>query len=103
MNNIFEKLGHAGRMIYGSKSRYCFQYPTHEIYFNANIIINGKKEWWGDIDLTIDRPILKEIATDLQQSLFILSEMDARFENENLSKEEFEKRARAVINPKDGE
>ena len=101
MNNIFEKLGHVGRMISGSKSRYYFQYPTHEVYFNANIIVCGKKEWYGDIDLTTDRPILEEIATDLQQSLFILSEMDARFENENLSKEEFEKRARAVIEPKD--
>jgi hypothetical protein len=103
MKKTFKKLGHTGRMISGSKSVYCFQYPTHEVYFNANIIVNGKKEWHGDIDLTIDRPILEEIATDLQQSLFILSEMDARFENENLSKEEFEKRARAVIHPKDGE
>jgi hypothetical protein len=32
MDNIFKKLGHIGRMISGSKSVYCFQYPTHEVY-----------------------------------------------------------------------
>lgn len=76
---------HNGRMISGSKSAYRERYPENEVFFNSNIFVLGEgKIWFGDIDYTKDEETLKEIAKDLQKDLYILREMDGRFENENL-------------------
>jgi len=77
----FEKAGfHFGRLISFSKSTYQHKYPDHRIIFNARIYDlktytkekNGKIKdwfrgqeieiWYGDLDLTLDLPTLKEIA-----------------------------------------
>lgn len=51
--------------------------------FNANIISPSKgKIWYGDINLTKEGNILKEIAEELGETLFVLREMDCRFETE---------------------
>ena len=74
----------SGRMIWGSKSSYCNQYPNHEVYFNANIIIiPDGKIWYGDIDVTIDEKELQKIANEIEKDLYILREMDGRFENQD--------------------
>ena len=78
-----------GRMISQSKSGYRDRHPQHDVMFNANIIIEGaNKAWFGDLDITIDRPLLEEIAKALDKDLYILKEMDARFgaENESIKK-----------------
>jgi hypothetical protein len=83
-----------GRMLGASKSRYREAFPDSEAYFNANIFSRKfGKIWWGDLDLTIDSEALQSIADELGDDLFVLSEMDGRFENEDLPFEEFKKRA----------
>lgn len=94
-----KNIGYIGRMISGSKSLYRMKNPDNIVLFNANIIVDGKKVWDGDLDITLDSKLLQKSADDIQKSIYILSEMDARFENENLSEEEFKQRAKYVFSP----
>ena len=83
-----------GRMIHPSKGTYRSLHPNNLVIFNANVIIESHgKIWYGDLDITKDRDELDKISLDLGEPLYILREMDARFENENLSIEEFKNRA----------
>ena len=89
-----------GRLLSQSKSSYRERYPDHEVYFNANIITEKDfKVWYGDIDLTLDRDILVSIANESNTTLYILREMDARFDNEHSPIEVLKKRAVCVIHP----
>lgn len=90
MEEVFINKGFfPGRLIAGSKSFYRSSFPDHEVYFNANIFILGEgKIWYGDLDITKDYETLKEIASLLMVDLFVLTEHDGRFENENLSDSE---------------
>lgn len=73
-----------GRMISGSKSGYVDMYPDHKVIFNANIITKNRgKIWHGDLDITMDMESLENISKELEEDLYILREMDARFENED--------------------
>ena len=73
-----------GRLISSSKSAYREMNPDNEVYFNANIFVLGEgKIWYGDIDITKDGEKLKEIAKEIGRDLFVLREMDGRFENED--------------------
>jgi hypothetical protein len=81
---------HISRMISGSKSRYIEDHKDkgddyrRGIIFNANIISRAHgKFWYGDLDVNIDAPKLKEVAKQLNEDLLVLREMDARFENDN--------------------
>lgn len=75
-----------GRMITTSKSFYLEKFPNHQVCFNANIIsAKSGKIWWGDLDLTLDGQKLEQVARELNEDLYVLRELDARFENENLS------------------
>lgn len=82
-----------GRMISGSKTG-----PKgHICVFNANVCIKSKgKLWFGDLDLTDDMGDLKKLATDHNEPVYVLREMDARFRNEASPKYE---NAVAVIHP----
>jgi len=84
MSNIFiEKLGPPGKLISGSKSGYRSMYPTHFVIFNANVCTASQgKIWYGDLDLHLDKGTLMEIAHEMGTDLYILYEMDGRFENE---------------------
>lgn len=89
-----------GRMISGSKSGYRDRFPDHFIIFNANIVIESRgKVWYGDLDITIDGPKLSEVSKKLGENLYILYEMDARFENENMPFKFYESKCAAVITP----
>lgn len=89
-----------GRMISGSKSAYRERNPGNDVLFNANIFMLGMgKIWWGDLDLTLDWEKLEKIAFHFGQSLFVLRELDGRFENEERSDEEIIKLAHAEIRP----
>jgi hypothetical protein len=89
--NIFfkdEELYH-GRLISFSKSFYRKQFPENQIYFNANVFVLGEgKIWYGDLDLTVDGEKLQRIASQSGRDLYILREMDGRFEGETLSDSE---------------
>ena len=92
--SFYEKGFISGRMISGSKSGYRQKYPDNEVYFNANIFVLGEgKVWWGDLDITKDREMLEEISIACGKKLYILRELDGRFENENPSDEHVISRA----------
>lgn len=94
VDKLFEKNLYMGRMVSGSKSGYQSQYPNNFVVFNANIIIpNEGKVWYGDLDLTKSGEILKEVANESNTTIYVLREMDARFENENLNTESLIKKA----------
>jgi len=83
-----------GRMLSFSKTQYRNANPNSVVYFNANIVtVNDGKIWYGDIDLTIDGNKLKELASELNQTIFVLKEMDCRFETANESINETIKKA----------
>lgn len=96
---IFRDNGlHLARMISWSKSSYREANPENEVYFNANIFVLGEgKVWFGDIDVTKDQETLQKIASEIGKDLFILRELDGRFENETLSDSEIIKRAASKI------
>lgn len=82
--DAFEKRElYMGRMISGSKSGYSRKYPDHLVLFNANIFSeDGNKVWFGDLDLTLDSKKLIDIHLELDVNLYVLREMDGRFDNE---------------------
>jgi len=87
-----------GRMISGSKSTYRDQYPNNTIAFNGNIVTKKRgKIWYGDLDVTLDFDNLKSVADELGEDLYILHEMDARFENENAGFKYWKSKAIATI------
>jgi hypothetical protein len=55
----------------------------HKCVWNANIVTKSQgKVWFGDVDITKDGPVLKEIAAEAGEPLYVLREMDCRFETE---------------------
>jgi hypothetical protein len=83
---INEKIGWAGRMISGSKSGYRTLHPNNFALFNSNICTKTGKIWWGDIDLTESKQVLLDIAESTGEEIYVLFEMDGRFENEDSPK-----------------
>ena len=80
-------LGHSGRMIAGSKSTYLRAFPKNLVMFNANVILEGMgKVWHGDLDITRDEALLVRLAELTDRELYVLYEMDGRFENEDSPK-----------------
>lgn len=76
-------IGWPGRMISGSKSGYRQRYPDHTIVFNANLCTDEGKFWFGDLDVTLDDKNLQKLADRIGQRVYVLREMDARFERED--------------------
>ena len=79
-HNLFEKRNwHCGRMISAHKT----SPPGHKCVWNANIVTKSQgKVWFGDVNITKDSPLLKEIAAEAGEPLYVLREMDCRFETE---------------------
>jgi len=76
-------LGNNGRMIAGSKSTYQKNYPKNLVMFNANVVVEGVgKVWHGDLDITRDEALLVRLAELTDREVYVLQEMDGRFENE---------------------
>jgi hypothetical protein len=98
-NEVFEKHKlYMGRIISGSKSYYQEEYPNNVVIFNANIITKKSgKVWYGDIDATLDFDKLKDIADELKEDLYILREMDARFENEDAGFKFWKEHTKVII------
>lgn len=99
ISDIFNKYNLTiGRMICGSKSTYREKHPEHLVIFNANIVTEKRnKIWFGDLDVTLDFDNLKNVADILQEDLYILYEMDARFENEDKPFEFYKSKAKTII------
>jgi len=80
---LHKKLGVCGNLLSGSKSTYRRYYQDDKIEFNSNLLcMEYDKVWYGDINITKSGDLLKEIASESGITLYVLSEMDARFENE---------------------
>ena len=89
-----------GKMLSASKSGYRDRNPGNEVFFNANIFtVEDGKIWYGDIDYTKDRETLEKIATKLERNLYILRELDGRFENEKMESNQIKKKAIKLIQP----
>ncbi len=84
--DAIEILGHLGAMISGSKSGYMRLHNKNFPVFNSNVVVIeekvGKKIWFGDIDITLSIEKLEQLAKKLETDVYVLREMDARFENE---------------------
>ena len=78
-----EILGQCGRLISSSKSGYLGMFPDNEVVFNANICTESGKIWFGDLDITRDKAKLRVLADALGERVYVLREMDARFNNES--------------------
>jgi len=87
-DELAEVFGAAGLPVgrcFGSKSGYRFANPDNEFIPNANVFCRKVgKIWWGDLDLTRDRPKLDAVARKLRMKLYVLYEGDGRFENADL-------------------
>jgi hypothetical protein len=93
-----------GRLISGSKTFYIENNPDGDPIFNSNIVtLTQGKIWYGDIDLVKNYTKLEEIATEIGETLYVLREMDGRFEAEKLPVEEVIKKAYSEIKPKKSE
>ena len=67
-----------GRMIAGSKKQYMREHPDNKVFFNCDIATEKHgKRWYGDLDITLDAPKLKNSANSLGIDLFIIDENDA--------------------------
>lgn len=76
-----EALSWAGRMVGGSKSEYMRRYPSHVVFFNANLYgSDAAKLWFGDLDFNQDTDKLQHLADQLGETLFATREMPFRFE-----------------------
>jgi hypothetical protein len=83
MQKTIEKyMGRCGKMLSASKSYYYDKHPNNLVAFNGNLIVKGRKVWWGDVDATAEKDILDALAKELNESVYVLREMDARFDNE---------------------
>jgi hypothetical protein len=76
-----ELLGKHGRLLSASKTHCAEGHPGHEIYFNACIFEpgGGTEIWFGDLDLTLDKPKLEELAERVGQ-IIVTPEHPYRFE-----------------------
>jgi hypothetical protein len=85
---------YCGRMISANKK------SKEGAYYNANIFTEGHgKVWYGDIDTIKDKFKLQTVADFIGKPIYILREMDGRFENQYRPIEEVVKVAVATINP----
>lgn len=76
-------VGWPGRMIGGSKSGYRTSYPANVPVFNANLCtLSAGKFWYGDLDLSRDLGSLKKLAARIEEDVYVLREMDCRFDTE---------------------
>ena len=72
-------LGYPGAMISGSKT----PRQGHVVVWNANVCTREHgKIWFGDLDLTMASEGVEQLARNLGATVYVLREMDARFENE---------------------
>lgn len=88
-----------GRMVSWSKTEYRIAYPDNLVIFNCNVITESNgKVWYGDLDLNVSGDKLKEIAKEIGEPLYVLSEHDARFGKEKQSNKDLIKLAKWSTN-----
>ena len=77
-------LGFPGSMVSSSKTAHVNKYGEHITMFNSNVCtLSYGKVWYGDIDITVSGNKLIELADRLNENVYVLREMDARFGKES--------------------
>ena len=77
-----QKLGYVGAMISASKSGHKAK-GDKPVVFNANICTKEHgKIWYGDLDVNRSISYLQGLAKEMGVTIYVLREMDARFQNE---------------------
>ena len=72
-----------GAMLGASKSAYADLHKNDLVIFNANICTKEfGKVWWGDLNVTKSQKHLHKLADDAGVDIYVLNEMDARFQFE---------------------
>lgn len=85
-------LGYPGVILHASKRN-----AKPSVVFNSNVCIRSAgKIWFGDVDIKKDAKSLTKLAMAFKEPVYVLKEMDGRFENEQYPL--FDK-AVAVFNP----
>ena len=80
---VWAALGPMGRMLSGSKSSYSDRHPKNVVFFNGNIYDkDGKKLWYGDVNLTKDKARLEQIAHMLDEPIYVTREQPFRWEEQ---------------------
>jgi hypothetical protein len=77
-----ELLGIPGAMLDADKLSYRKAHPGNAVVFNANVCTIEGKIWWGDLDVSKNLENLQTLATDIGKPVYVLREMDGRFEHE---------------------
>ena len=82
VNIAREVLGFPGAMISASKSGYGQKHPKNVAVFNSNVVTAKGKIWYGDLDVTLSEQKLADLAKKIGETVYVLREMDGRFETE---------------------
>jgi hypothetical protein len=72
-------LGYPGAMLSGSKQAS----PEKRVVWNSNVFANKMKIWFGDISIAEKEDELQTLANTLGVKIYVLREMDGRFDNES--------------------
>lgn len=85
LESCINSFGSLGNMVSYSKGQYRYDNPKNLVVFNANIYSpDFGKIWYGDIDLTEKHRELRDLSMEYGTPLYVLYEMDGRFENEDV-------------------
>lgn len=88
----------SGRMISGSKSMYGRAHPDNKVYFNACIFDKTATQvWWGDLDVTESKDVLKEVAKEYKHMFYVTPEHPYRMDFNKVTKEQLEKDTEWVV------
>lgn len=79
---VMNFLGYPGHLLSMSKSGYRDSHPDNLVVFNGNICVGTEKVWFGDIDVTLSKDTLFDLSKELNDVVYVLTEMDGRFGNE---------------------
>jgi hypothetical protein len=91
---VFNQCGLSFGRCFGSKSGYRNAHPGCLFVPNANVFsLKQGKLWWGDLDLKHDAGALNRVARKLGCQLYVLREMDGRFEEAVIPEKEIVERA----------
>jgi hypothetical protein len=69
-------LGPRGRLVSYENTLYLDAGADHFVEFNAAIWFNAGQVWWGDLDLTLDEPILAGLAAETGETVYVVWEDD---------------------------
>jgi hypothetical protein len=78
-NSVLQRhLGPEGRLISRTRSGYRSEFPDHLVIWNAQVWVGSETVYRGDLDLSVDEPLLKAAALEVGE-LYVLTEHEELF------------------------